>query len=181
MQDLYLEPAGFSDLAALHELCCLPEIYRFLFDGSPPDRPLVRERIKRSVAGQGRDGFGLWLLRHPEYPVAGAVDIVDGAEPRSRTLTYLLHPGLWGRGLAFRMAASGVCKAFEDPDVDLVIADADGENAASRALIERLGMSFRRITDFPLGPGVEYGIARGDRGPDPAPVLLEMRGQSSSF
>ena len=181
MQDCYLEPAGLSDVAALHGLCCLPDVYRFLFDGSPPDRTLVTERIERSVAGRERHGFGLWLLRHPEYPVAGAVDIADGAASRSRTLTYLLHPGLWGRGLAFRMAASAVCKAFEDPDVDLVIADADGENAASRVIIERLGMSFRRVTDFPLGPGVEYGIARCDWGPDPVPALLEMRGILPAF
>ncbi|WP_420402729.1 hypothetical protein [Nisaea sp.] len=69
------------------------------------------------------------------------------------------------------MAWTALLTAFEDPGIDLVTADADGANRASRALMARLGMSFRRNVEFPLGPGIEYGFSRGDRGPD----LLEMK------
>jgi len=172
---MYLEHVTRADFTDLYRLCCHPRVYRYLFDGAPPDWRFVSKRIEMALAGAGRPGFGFWMLRHPGFPLAGAVDLTDGEVPRSRAPTWLLHPDLWGRGIAFRMAWTAFRTAFEDPDVDLVIAEADGENRASRALIERLGMTFRRQVDFPLGPGVEYGFARGDRGPVPAPEVIEMR------
>ncbi|WP_193185680.1 GNAT family N-acetyltransferase [Nisaea sediminum] len=173
---MYLEHVARADFTDLYKLCTQPQIYRYLFDGAPPDWSYLSERIEMALAGASRPGFGFWLLRHPDFPLAGAVDLADGEIPRSRTLTWLLHPALWGRGIAFRMAWTALLTAFEDPEIDLVIADADGDNRASRGLMERLGMSFRREVSFPLGPGVEYGFRRGDEGPDPAPALLEMRG-----
>jgi hypothetical protein len=40
--------------------------------------------------------------------------------------------------------------------------------------MRRLGMTFRRDVQYPLGPGVEYAIHRDDPRPSQAPALLSI-------
>ncbi|WP_420402730.1 hypothetical protein [Nisaea sp.] len=98
---MYLEHVTRADFTDLYRLCIQPRIYRYLFDGAPPDWSYVSERIEMALAGASRPGFGFWLLRHPGFPLAGAVDLADGENPCSRTLTWLLHPGSGGGASRF--------------------------------------------------------------------------------
>lgn len=52
---------------------------------------------------------------------------------------FILHPDYWGRGLALEAATAVVARAFARFDVPELIADVDPRNAASRALLARLG------------------------------------------
>jgi RimJ/RimL family protein N-acetyltransferase len=72
------------------------------------------------------------------------------------------------------MGHTALREAFASAGLATVWACADGPNTASIAVMARLGMHFRRATTFPLGPGVEYEIARAAFLPNrfaPLPLL----------
>ncbi len=90
--------------------------------------------------------------------------------------TYLLHPQYWGQGFATRMSWTVIQQAFETGHVDQIVAGADAPNTASVNVMRRLGMTFLRTVQYPLGPGVEYTYRRDDPVPIPLPMIISCRG-----
>ncbi len=157
----------------MHALASEPLVYRYLFDGAAPGREMIREGVAGAVADAARTGLGLWILHGPDAPCSGGVQLRPDIAAKSAELLYLLHPSWWGRGLATRMAWTAIIEAFR-AGLEVVVASTDGPNAASQAVIRRLGMRFRRNVALPLGAGVEYQLARSDPGPEPRPALLPV-------
>ena len=124
------------DVGALHELLCLPEVFRYLFDGTPPEATLAEQCVAESDDNFETFGVGLWLLED-ERGMAGFVRL-DPDNKQSAELTYALQPSLWGRGLATRMGWTAMEAAFERPWCDKVVAGADLANYSSLAVMERL-------------------------------------------
>jgi ribosomal-protein-alanine N-acetyltransferase len=166
--------ATTEDLCGLHEITCKPAVYRYLFDGQSPQKKLILDRIEQSLADADRVGLGLLILESPLVRYGGCVQIDPDRSLQSAELLYLLDPDHWGQGLATRMAWTAICQAFATPHFDCVFAGADAPNQASIAVMRRLGMSFRRDVQYPLGPGVEYAIHRNDPRPNHAPVPLSI-------
>jgi RimJ/RimL family protein N-acetyltransferase len=72
------------------------------------------------------------------------------------------------------MAWTAITHAFSSSQIDSVIAGADLANAASIAVMQRLGMRFRKNVQYSLGAGVEYVLHRYDAGPLPKPALISL-------
>lgn len=180
--DWRLRSANMEDLDGLLALTAKPEVYRFMFDGAAPERALLAERLELFIANEATSGLGLWMLEQPGRAAGGAAGGTVWLEPnltaREAEVSYLLDPALWGCGLAGRMAWTAVTRAFGNPAIDCVFAGADAPNTASIAVLQRLGMRFRRAVTYPLGPGVEYELGRDDTGPQPPPALLPLLGSS---
>jgi ribosomal-protein-alanine N-acetyltransferase len=160
-----LRRARLSDVDGLHALAVKPLVYRYLFDGAAPDRDYVSARVTQSVARSRESGFGMWLLDGPSAGCAGCAELRPYPLPDAAEVTYLLDPAHWGRGLAARMVWTVITGAFDASRIDTVIAGADVPNAASLALMRRLGMRFHKEVRYPLGAGLEYVLRRGDAGP----------------
>jgi ribosomal-protein-alanine N-acetyltransferase len=171
-----LRAADLSDTDGLYALASLPLVYRYLFDGAPPYKEFIRGRVAESVAnGAGEIGLGMWFLEDVSRRYAGCVEVRPYPAARTAEVIYLLDPRFWGQGLALRMAWSAITHAFSSSQIHCVIAGADGENAASIAVMRRLGMRFHKDVLYPLGPGVEYVLYSNDKGPVPKPSLISMR------
>ena len=162
-----LRQAQVDDASTLHALAAKPAVFRYLFDGKAPELEQVADWLQESLVYQDRSGLGLWLLERPGGRCAGAVRLHPLPPPTTAELTYLLEPEAWGRGLATRMSWTVIREAFQRGGIDRVIAGADLPNAASLAVMRRLGMSFLRETRYPLGAGVEYLLSRRDPVPKP--------------
>ncbi|HEU0222541.1 MAG TPA: GNAT family N-acetyltransferase [Paracoccaceae bacterium] len=163
----WLRPLMAEDVAALEALAAEPLVHRYLFDGAPPAPGMVADWIAARQADAARTGLGAWALVGHRAGIDGWVWL----EPREEgcaELGYALHPSHWGRGLATRMAWTLIADAFARGLVREIRAGTDGANAASVRVMERLGMRFRGIVNYPLGPGAEF-IRRAD---DPLPVPL---------
>ncbi len=160
----YLRRVGPDDEAGVHQLLCVPEVYRFLADGVEPSPTIAANWIGCAPA-DADSGGGLWALIDDGRTV-GLVRLAAD-EGDALELIYLLHPSVWGRGYATRMAQAAMAHAFGTGCVTLIRAGADVPNRASVAVMKRLGMAFRRVVDYPAGEGVEYelGVAafRRDR------------------
>ena len=81
------------------------------------------------------------------------VDLID-AEARRGVLGYWLGEAFWGRGFAGEAAAAMVGDAWGRLDLEVIEASAQPENAASLAILRRLGMA-------ETGLRSHYASARG--------------------
>jgi len=169
-----LRAADLNVIDGLHALASYPLVYRYLFDGAPPDRVFIARRVAESVANAGRTEFGMWFLEDVSTRYAGCVESRPYPSSRCSELTYVLDPRYWGQGLALRMAWTAITHTFLSSQIDSVIAGTDLPNTASLAVMRRLGMRFHREVQYPLGAGVEYVLHRDDVGPIPKPVLMPL-------
>jgi [ribosomal protein S5]-alanine N-acetyltransferase len=169
-----LRSADLSDADGLYALASIPLVYRYLFDGSPPGKEFIRSRVAECVANAGETGLGMWFLENVPTRYAGCVELRPYPAARTAEVIYLLDPHFWGQGLALRMAWSAITHAFSSSQIHSVVAGADGENAASIAVMRRLAMRFHQDVLYPLGAGVEYVLHKDDKGPVPRPPLITM-------
>src|SRR5271166_6152759 len=69
---------------------------------------------------------------------------------------YSLAPGLWGKGYATEAARAVVEHALVDLGLPEVLAEVDQDNAASVAVVGRLGMTPFDVVPGALGPMTRY-------------------------
>ena len=174
--DKYLRLVSLEDTEKVHDLLCVPEVYRYLADNMAPDLSITHGWIERSAGDADRYGGGLWMLECPtRQKILGLTRLSDFADYELQ-LTYLLHPSIWGHGYATRMAHTVMHHAFQVGIAIIIWAGADVANAASVSVMQNLGMRFLRNVDYPAGSGVEYVMAAGSFNPDRA-ELLSIVGQ----
>jgi [ribosomal protein S5]-alanine N-acetyltransferase len=169
-----LRLADLNDVHGLHALASIPLVYRYLFDGVPPDKQFLMGRVSESIANTEETGLGMWFLENASVRYAGCVELRPYPSFRTAEVIYLLDPGYWGQGLALRMAWTVISHAFLSSHIDSVIAGTDLPNTASLAVMRCLGMHFHKDVQYPLGAGVEYLLHRDDSGPLPKPVLIPL-------
>ncbi len=56
-----LRPADLHDIDGLHALAGNPLVYRYLFDGAPPDNEFITRRVAESVANADTGEIVRWL------------------------------------------------------------------------------------------------------------------------
>lgn len=117
------------------------------------DRAQARQSLVEAEAHWRRWGFGRWLLDDGECPV-GTVKLahceIDG-RPEVE-LGYALLPEYWGAGYATEGAAGALHHARDVVGLDEVVAFALVSNAASFAVMGRLGFRHERFLARPAGP-----------------------------
>ncbi|MCJ2034420.1 GNAT family N-acetyltransferase [Methylobacterium sp. J-068] len=171
--DLILRRWRPGDEVALAALNADPAVMRHF----PAVKDAAASRVEaRSLARRFRvDGFGPWAV---EVPGQGFVGFVGGA----RVLRVLPFPGgerpgetveigwrlarsAWGRGIATRAARHALADLFGRCGLDAVVAFTAEGNAASRRVMERLGMratgGFRHPAlppDHALAPHLLYRL-----------------------
>lgn len=75
-------------------------------------------------------------------------------------LGWRLHPGVWGRGYATEAARGAVERAFGDLGIEELAATTLPDNARSRAVMERLGMTYAGDVTHAGLPHVLYLLRR---------------------
>lgn len=156
---LRLRRAAARDASLVTALLAEPQVYEFVGDGHPVPVKVVTEWIGLSDASFAAHGVGLWLL-----DVDGAADgSFVGLFPDGDTaeLVFALHPRLWGRGLASRMATTAIDRGFA-AGLATIWAGVDGGNGRSEAALVRIGLRHAGVIEFPLGPGSRYEIGRDE-------------------
>jgi RimJ/RimL family protein N-acetyltransferase len=167
---LVLRPVTADDHAALLAHWTQPDVRRFLFDGAPPSAAEVAETIEDSIGDFAARGFGVWLIE-----LASAVGLVSTAAGLDSTaaglvgtaglrplggsgleIFYSLAPGAWGHGYATEAARAVVEYGLGSLGLPEVLAEVDEGNAASVAVVERLGMTPYAVVPGLLGPMTRY-------------------------
>lgn len=162
-----------DDRAPFAALNADPRVVEFL------PGPISREKsdllVARIEAHFEQHGFGLWALGVPGVtPFAGFIGLsVPAFEARFTPCVevgWRLAAEHWGRGYATEGARAALAFAFEGLGLDEVVSFTVPENARSRRVMEKLGMTRDPADDFdhpllpeghPLRRHVLYRTARG--------------------
>jgi RimJ/RimL family protein N-acetyltransferase len=162
------EPIGPQHRDELLALLSDPRVAATL--GGVPTPAEVDDQIARMGAFWAEHGYGLYAWRDREtgaLVARGGVQsaTVDGIEETE--LAWAVAPERWGQGLATELGAACVRLAFGPLGLDDVIAFTLTHNVASRRVMEKLGMTYEKTTDYKIyGPHAVYRL-RADRGAPP--------------
>jgi RimJ/RimL family protein N-acetyltransferase len=171
---LILRPWREDDLDALAPLCADPEVMAHF--PAVLDRADSAQLLGRLMAHQAEHGFTFWCLERREdgaflgftglARVGFAAPFVPAVE-----IGWRLARPFWGRGYALEAARRSLRFAFEDLELDEVVAFTVPANQRSWGVMERLGMRRDPAGDFehpnlpaghPLRQHLLYRIGRED-------------------
>jgi ribosomal-protein-alanine N-acetyltransferase len=148
------EPADGEEIATL---LGDPRMGRWLGGTLARDAALLA--LDRWSAHWAAHGFGLWIARDRSTGellgrgglwmtvVAGAAEVEVG---------WAITPQRWGQGLATELGAAALTVAEEDLAIDSVVAFTLHDNAASRCVMQKLGLHHDRDIDHRALPHVLY-------------------------
>jgi RimJ/RimL family protein N-acetyltransferase len=164
-----------DDVDLLMELYNDPDVMRYINDGAPVARvEIVEEDIPAFLAYYERgDAYGFWAVE--ESATGRFVGWFHfrpgaGAGPLEPELGYRLHRWAWGTGYATEGSQALIDHGFSALGVEQVNAETMVVHAASRRVMEKVGMRVVRQfhADWPVRiPGdelgdVEYAITRDE-------------------
>jgi RimJ/RimL family protein N-acetyltransferase len=153
---LVLRPATADDHAALLAHWTQPDVRRFLFDGAAPSAAEVTETIEESVRDFAASGYGIWLIELGSSPGLVGTAGLRPLEESGLEIFYSLAPGAWGHGYATEAARAVVEYGLGPLGLPEVLAEVDEGNAASVAVVKRLGMTPYAVVPGVLGPMTRY-------------------------
>ena len=157
---LVLRPVTAQDHARLLAHWTAPEVRRFLFDGAIVSPEEITGAIEDSARDFAAGGYGLWLIWETDGTgMVGAAGLRP-LDDLGLEVFYSLAPGAWGKGYATEAARAVVDHALGRLGLPEVLAEVDQGNAASAAVIERLGMIPFDVVPGLLGPMTRYRKTR---------------------
>lgn len=131
------------------------ETMRYL--GGPMTRAQSDAYIQRTIGHWAEDGYGKWAVELIEtgafigalglQRVRFAADFTPAVE-----IAWRFTRAFWGRGYATEAAKAAVAFGFDTLHLPEIVALTVPENAGSRAVMERLGMTLAGEFDHPLLP-----------------------------
>lgn len=147
---LRLRPFTRSDVDAVFEYRRREDVTQYLID-SPMTRQacaaVVQARIGQLSLAEDGDKIFLVVERASDSAMLGEVTLIlRSSDARQGEIGYILHPRHQGRGYATEAARALLVLAFDGAGMHRVYARCDARNAASYAVMERLGM--RREAHF---------------------------------
>jgi [ribosomal protein S5]-alanine N-acetyltransferase len=157
---LVLRPVTVHDHAELLAHWTAPDVRRFLFDGAILSPAEITEAIQTSTRDFAAAGYGLWLIRETD-----GTDLIGTAglrplEDLGLEIVYSLAPRAWGNGYATESARAVLEYALGPLGLPEVLAEVDDGNAASAAVLERLGMTRFAVVQGRLGPMTRFRRTR---------------------
>jgi len=162
---LVLRPVTADDHAALLAHWTLPDVRRFLFDGAALSAAEVADNIEESIGDFAARGYGIWIIELGSGAGAGAGLVgTAGLRPLEELgleIFYSLAPGAWGKGYATEAARAVMDYGLGPLGLPEVLAEVDEGNAASVAVVKRLGMTPYAVVPGVLGPMTRYRATAG--------------------
>ena len=148
---LTIRPLTAGDGADVFAVFAAPEVMRFWNSAPPADVAEAGEWAACLEDMQRRLGYAQWRVGER---VSGRLVGIVGLQPLDGgpdvELTYALEPSSWGAGYATEAGAATLEYGFERAGLERIISIAKPENAASVAVLRKLGLR-------PLGEAEYWG------------------------
>ena len=155
---LDLEPWDERGRALAVRLAALPEVTRFLRDGSVYGADEALALSERQAAHWRAHGWGSYVGVERSSGTAVAFlsqnragEGTPGLDPSAHEIGWWVDPAAWGRGYATEGARELVRAAFEDVGSPGVVARIHPDNAASLAVAHAVGLRFAFASTGPAG------------------------------
>jgi RimJ/RimL family protein N-acetyltransferase len=163
---LTLVPLSDEHLEWEIELDSDPEVMRYLSGRASTREEVEVGHARRMAAARKVDGLGHWVgLVDEEFVGWWILQPAHGPDqpndPGVADLGYRLLRRHWRKGLASEGARELVRYGFDDVGLDRIIAQTLSVNAASQAVMERIGLTYVRTFPSSMTAHVE-GIEEGE-------------------
>jgi RimJ/RimL family protein N-acetyltransferase len=144
-----LVPLADEHLELEVELDSDPEVMRHLLGRASTREEVEASHARRLAAAQRVDGLGFWIgLVDDAFVGWWTLQPAHGPDqpddPGVADLGYRLMRRQWRKGLASEGARELVRYGFDEIGLDRIIAQTIAVNAGSRAVMERIGLSYMR-------------------------------------
>jgi RimJ/RimL family protein N-acetyltransferase len=144
-----LVPLADEHLELEVELDSDPEVMRHLLGRTSTREEVEASHARRLAAAQRVDGLGFWIgLVDDAFVGWWTLQPAHGPDqpddPGVADLGYRLMRRQWRKGLASEGARELVRYGFDEIGLDRIIAQTMAVNAGSRAVMERIGLSYMR-------------------------------------
>ena len=164
---LLLRPWHDDDLERLVALYGDPQVARFLsIDGDPWPRERSVGAFEHFRRQWQEHGFGPWAAidRHTGRWLGqiGLNELPRWPGPDKVEVGWDLHPLVWGRGLATEGARAALGYGFEVVGLERIVSTARADNAASRRVMEKCGLTFQEEFTHKGALVAWYAIDRAD-------------------
>ena len=138
-----------KDAEPLHHILGEAEVLRYFPSPTPPSLDRVQSMLARQLAHWQEYGYGWWatVLRESQSLI-GWCGLQFLPEFVKTEVAYLLGKPYWGKGLGTEAARASVQFGFETVGLESILAIAHVDNAASRRVIEKLGMALIEQTNL---------------------------------
>jgi ribosomal-protein-alanine N-acetyltransferase len=161
---LHLRPFTAADQLAIHAVYADPEVMRHVGHGA--HKTIEETAAALRIYGEvlERRGFSFLAVTKRE---GGALVGDGGLHPLGDDveLGYTLARSAWGRGYATELGRALLRHAFEALKAPRVVAQVEPDNAASRRVLEKLGMTECETRTAYGRPHLLYEIVRESAGP----------------
>lgn len=162
-----------DDLEAFAHIIGDPEVMKYIGAGETFTVEGAKPHLKNFIEKYWEShSFGRWALVHKSTG-----DLIGHCGFRmlegTPELVYLLAKQHWRAGLASEAASACLRYAFEELRLEIVVAVTKHENAASRRVLEKIGMKYERDARFNNIDCVYYSVTRESYQPDDSYYLLK--------
>ena len=149
---LRLRPRTPNDLEANLAMDLDPEVHRFIFLRGAPDPAAHRTALIERIASGWPERGGLWVVEwHAQPGFLGWCGLFPLEDSGLIEIGYRYVRAAWGQGVATEAGRSVLDHRFRTLGLVPIVAVAAHENAASRRVLEKLGLDCR-------GVRVHYGL-----------------------
>lgn len=129
---LTLRPATIADVDAFHAILSDPRAMRYWATLPHTDIGQTRDWVEKMVATAPPEGED-WVIVHQGHTIGKA------GLWRFPAIGYILHPDMWGRGLATEALAAVIAHVFATHRLPAIEADVDPRNHGSLRVLGKLG------------------------------------------
>jgi len=142
---LILRPFELDDLDDLAAILADPDVTRYLPGGRPRTREQTEATLRFIIGHWEQRGFGWWAVNQKtgrELIGWCGLKLLDSTGEVE--VLYLFARRHWGQGYATEAGTASLRYGFEELKLDRIIALAVPENAASRRVMEKIGMQYEK-------------------------------------
>ena len=140
---LILDTWQSADWTELRPIATDVEVMRYITGGVPWSDEQIRAFVDRQVELHSTQGFCRWkLLEKPDRRMIGFCGVGLWRNMMEPEIGWWLERPRWGRGLASEAAVVALRDAFERVQLNRIVSIAMVANAASRRIMEKLGLKF---------------------------------------
>ncbi len=144
LRELYPEDA--EDMMRLHSH---PEVQRFTGEGVITTKEGIRKKIEEKMHNYKTYGYGRWAtILKDGGQFVGWSGLAYLPEFDEIDVGYRFLPEFWGRGLATEATRDILVYAFEELNLNRIVAIAMSENKASIRVMEKAGMQFDKYAPY---------------------------------
>lgn len=156
---LHLRQFTPGDLDDLYPIFSDAEVVKFMKTGAVVSREETASALTSIIKHWEKHGFGRWAVVLKE---TGKLIGYGGLRSLYGTpeLVYLLAKPYWGLGLATELAKACLKWGFEERSYERIVAVTKPEHAASRRVMEKIGMVYEKDETYYDIHVVLYAISR---------------------